>query len=64
MVFKSAVTALKVFCQDEQGATAIEYAMIGALISIVIVASATAIGQALIPGFESIVDGLGNGTGG
>jgi pilus assembly protein Flp/PilA len=38
---------IKQFLCDERGATAIEYAMIGALISIAIVAGARAIGVAI-----------------
>lgn len=41
------MVCFKQFLCDEDGATAIEYAMIGALISIAIVAGARAIGLAI-----------------
>jgi pilus assembly protein Flp/PilA len=43
---------------DTGGATAIEYAMVASLISIVIVASATSIGAQLKAFFSSVSDGL------
>jgi pilus assembly protein Flp/PilA len=43
---------------DDQGATAIEYALIAALISIVIVGAATAIGTSLNTTFNSVAAAL------
>ena len=44
--------------RDETGATAIEYALIAALISIVIVVSATSIGTQLGKTFTAVKNGL------
>ncbi len=43
---------------DDQGATAIEYALIAALISIVIVGAATSIGTSLTTTFNSVAAAL------
>ena len=45
---------LKNFVSDESGATAIEYGLIAALISVVVIAALTAIGQNLNTAFTSI----------
>ena len=50
----AARSALKRFASDCSGATAIEYAMIAGLISIVIVVGATTIGTSLKGFFSSI----------
>lgn len=47
---------IRTFLKDERGATAIEYALIGSLISILIVSGATNIGTRLLAGFEAIRD--------
>jgi pilus assembly protein Flp/PilA len=46
------------FLCDETATTAIEYAVIGALISIVIVTSATIIGTSLNAKFQKVATGL------
>ncbi len=46
------------FWRDQNGATAIEYAVIGALLSIVIVVSATSIGTKLNARFVKVSTGL------
>ena len=46
------------FRQDENGATAIEYALVGGLISIVIVAAVTSIGNTLSGNFSQVVSGF------
>jgi pilus assembly protein Flp/PilA len=46
---------VKAFAVSSCGATAIEYAMIAGLISIVIVGSVTAIGTKLSSGFSDLV---------
>jgi pilus assembly protein Flp/PilA len=48
------VAKLKAFLRDETGATAIEYALIAAGISIVIVVAVTSIGTTLSTTFSSI----------
>lgn len=45
---------LKRFQNDESGATAIEYGLIAALIGVVIIAGASAVGTALNTKFSSI----------
>lgn len=49
---------LKRFQADESGATAIEYALIGGLISIVIVGGATSIGSRLFDTFTNVNNGF------
>jgi len=48
----------KAFLNNEDGATAIEYALIAASISIVIVAAATSIGSSLKLTFTNVSNGL------
>jgi pilus assembly protein Flp/PilA len=59
------------FAQDESGATAIEYGLIAALISVVIIGAVTTLGGTLTSVFERIDTDLtagmnagGTGTGG
>lgn len=47
------------FLRDEEGATAIEYALIAALIAVVIVLSLTNLGQQLVVIFNKITTALG-----
>ncbi|MBL0933811.1 MAG: Flp family type IVb pilin [Rhizobiaceae bacterium] len=47
---------LKRFQNDESGATAIEYGLIAALIGVVIIVGAGAVGTALNTKFEEIAD--------
>ncbi|MBV9563866.1 MAG: Flp family type IVb pilin [Bradyrhizobium sp.] len=46
------------FYRDEAGATAIEYGLIAALISIVIVAATTTMGTQLVKTFTAVKNGL------
>ena len=46
------------FAKDESGATAIEYGLIAALISVVCIAVWTAIGERLAGRFGEVSDGL------
>ena len=46
------------FSQDESGVTAIEYALIGSIVSIAIVIGATALGSTLNGIFQSIASNL------
>ena len=48
------------FAQDESGATAIEYGLIAALISVVIIGAVSALGTNLTGVFEKIDDCLTN----
>lgn len=45
---------LRKFLRDESGATAIEYGLIAACISVVIIAAATNVGESLNATFEAI----------
>ncbi len=45
---------IKSFLRDESGATAIEYGLIGTLISIAIIVGATSVGSALNSKFDSV----------
>lgn len=47
------------FAKDESGATAIEYGLIAALISVVIIAAVSALGGSLIGVFNNITTELG-----
>ena len=49
---------LRNFLQDEDGATAIEYGLIAALISVAIIAGIEAIGGELADTFDTIDSGL------
>lgn len=49
------------FAQDESGATAIEYGLIAALISVGIILAVTALGDTLEGVFKTIDDGLTEG---
>lgn len=55
------MTSLNRFLQDESGATAIEYGLIAALISIVIITSIRYIGTQLSKKFSDIASTLKNG---
>ena len=47
------------FANDESGATAIEYGLIAALISVVIITAVTAVGTSLNTTFNSVKTSLG-----
>ncbi len=51
-------TLMNSFVRDESGATAIEYGLIAALISVVIIAVLTSIGGGLQTKFGAVADGL------
>lgn len=52
------MTFLRSFLRDEQGATAIEYGLIAALVSVVIIGGLTLLGGKLDAMFESIAGKL------
>lgn len=54
----SARSHLSAFVRDECGATAIEYALIASLISVLIVTGLTMIGTTLSTTFESVASGF------
>jgi len=55
--------AARALRRSESGVTSIEYALLGSLISIVIVAAVLAIGETLTDTFELIVDAFGSESG-
>ena len=50
------------FIEDESGATAIEYGLIAALISVALIAGASALGNGINNKFNDVSDELGNAT--
>jgi pilus assembly protein Flp/PilA len=57
---RSFICAVKRFIRDDEGVTAIEYGLIGALIAVVIVASVTAVGQNLQVIYNGIAGAIAN----
>lgn len=53
---------IKKFIQDESGATAVEYAIMVALIAVVIIGAVTVIGQKSNEAFSEVGAALGNTT--
>jgi pilus assembly protein Flp/PilA len=51
---KQLIHQAKAFVRDEQGATAMEYALLAAMVAVVIIGSVTAIGTALANTFGSV----------
>lgn len=51
---------LRKFLQDEDGATAIEYGLIAALIAVAVIAAIQAVGNQLSDTFDDIDSGLTN----
>jgi pilus assembly protein Flp/PilA len=56
--------AVEKFLSDESGATAIEYGLIAAGISVVIIGIVNTVGQDLIATFQKVADSLGQAGGG
>lgn len=52
------MTKIKNFLRDENGATAIEYGLIAALIAVVVIGALTTIGENLDTNFTSIATSL------
>ena len=48
------------FIEDESGATAIEYGLIAALISVALIAGASALGNGINNKFQAVSNELGN----
>ncbi len=55
---------LKKLYRDERGATAIEYGLIAALVSVAIIGILTTLGDNLTNTFQTVSDELGGGGGG
>ena len=58
------IVSIKSFLQDESGATAIEYGLIAALISVAAIAAMGAMGDALQTLFNTVAGELNNASGG
>ncbi len=56
--------SIEAFCTDESGATALEYAFIAGLVSIVAVVSWTAMGDTLNTAYTSVSDVMMNAVSG
>ena len=56
--FRALQTVLASFVRDDAGATAIEYGLIAALISVVIIAAVTSVGTQLKKTFTSVSTAL------
>ncbi len=56
--------SIEAFCTDESGATALEYAFIAGLVSIVAVVSWTAMGDTLNTAYTSVSDVMTNAVSG
>ena len=52
------LTTIATFIRDEEGATAVEYGLMAALIAAVIIAAVTSIGTNLTSVFQSVADKL------
>ena len=55
---KRLIQAAKEFARNEEGATAIEYGLLAALVSVVIIGALTALGGSLNDTFTSVSDKL------
>lgn len=52
--------AVKRFIRDEEGAAAVEYGLLAALIAVVVAVAVTAVGKGLCDTFKTIATKLGN----
>ncbi len=59
---KNLYLAIQRFVKDEEGVTAIEYALIASLIAVVIIAAVTATGRSVCTTFNTVVSALGGAT--
>jgi pilus assembly protein Flp/PilA len=55
---------IRTFAKDESGATAIEYGLIAALVSVAAIGALTAMGNSLSTMFNTVSSALSNATGG
>jgi Flp pilus assembly pilin Flp len=54
----ASAATLRTSRSGEAGATAVEYSLLAALIATVIIAVVQVLGGQLVPGFQSVIDGL------
>lgn len=59
---KKLFLAVQRFINDDEGVTAIEYALIAALIAVVIIAAVKATGKSVCDTFNSVISALGGTT--
>lgn len=62
-VMKNLYLGLQRFVSDEEGVTAIEYALIASLIAVVIIAAVTTAGERVCATFDAVVSALGGTAG-
>ena len=58
------ITKMIAFAKDEEGATAIEYGLIAALVSVAAIGALTAMGSSLSAMFNSVSSALSGASGG
>jgi pilus assembly protein Flp/PilA len=58
IVMKNLYSGIQRFIRDEEGVTAIEYALIAALIAVVIIAAVRAVGQDVNNTFQAVANAL------
>ena len=58
------LNAFKVFCNDDSGATAIEYGLIAALVSVAAIGDLTAVGNSLNTMFTSVSNSMNTAVSG
>lgn len=56
--FLSGLAHLRRLPESEAGATAVEYSLLVAFIASAIIAAVTTLGEQLVPGFQSVIDGF------
>ena len=56
--------SLKLFCGDESGATAIEYGLIAALVSVAAIGALTTLGNSLNTMFTTVSNAMNTANGG
>ena len=58
------ITAIRTFLTDETGATAIEYGLIAALVSVAAISAMGAVGDSLVTLFDTVAGELDTAAGG
>ncbi len=59
---KTLLTKIKNFIREEEGASAVEYGLLVALIAVAIIAAVTALGTSLSGMFTSVATTIGNAS--
>ncbi len=58
------MSSIETFLRDEKGATAVEYGLIAALVSVAIITILGTLGDNLVASFQTVADGLTTSAGG